>query len=130
MISNLKKSIMGTLQFSARFNGMRKAQEFIVYPLHAGNPALRLTIQSDTRIGYVYLEDGRVMLCPPVSSGAYNPHLALVAHADTLTAEELVLLKAHVLTTAGKSVGDNGIMTTDNSGALAVFGSGLDAEPQ
>lgn len=37
-ISNIKKGIMGTINFEAKFNGMRKPQEFVVYPPGQGRP--------------------------------------------------------------------------------------------
>ena len=32
MISNIHKNCMGTVSFDAKFAGMRKPQDFIVYP--------------------------------------------------------------------------------------------------
>lgn len=73
MIENIKKESTGTVSFDGKFKGMRKAQEFIVYPLHSGSSATSVQVQSDTRIGQIDLKSGVVALSPPIASGAYNP---------------------------------------------------------
>lgn len=125
MLTNVKKGIMGTIEFDAQFKGMRKPQDFIVYPLHAGGDPTRIKIQSDTRIGIICFTSGRVLMSPPVASGAHTAHLVNAKEVDKLSAEEVLLLKAAVFSTAGKSVGSNGIVTTDNSAASEVFDSAL-----
>jgi len=125
MISNFKKNCMGTVDFDGKFNGMRKVQTFIVYPMHSGEQTDRLTVQSDTRIGMIRLSDGKVIMSPSRPSGSYGIHLALAEYAGQLSAEELLLLKSNVMATAhgdaGRSI--NHMIGTDNSGALNVFGA-------
>lgn len=120
MITNIHKGSMGTIDFEGKFQGMRKVQDFCVYPIHAGQDASRLKIQSDTRIGYIDVQNGHVMLSPARAGGSFNHHLVLARHIDTLSGEELLLLKAKVFATAGGKVG-NVVMHTDNSGAIDVF---------
>lgn len=120
MISNIRKNIMGTCSFDGKFSGMRKAQDFIVYPIKSEDDAKRVTIQSDTRIGWVNLESGQVMLSPAKASGAYFHHLALAQKAGILSGEQLLMLKAQILGTASGKAGSNGIVFADNSGALGV----------
>jgi hypothetical protein len=122
MITNLHKNCMGTISFDGQFKGMRKPQEFICYPLHAGDPADRITIQSDTRIGFICTSDGRALVSPSRPSGSYFPHLSLATYAGQLDAAELLLLKAHILASASGRAGSNGIVVTDNSAALDIFG--------
>lgn len=124
-ITNIHRNIMGTTSFDAQFAGMRKPQEFIVYPMHAGRAADVIKIQSDTRIGLVCLDSGYVTMSKPRQGGAYGVHLAGAKLIDTLNAETLLMLKAHILASASGKAGTNGVMTTDNSGALEVFGSAL-----
>lgn len=69
-ISNVRKNIMGTASFDAKFDGMRKAQDFIVYPMK--DSAESALIQSDTRIGRINMQTGAVILSKPHSSGAYG----------------------------------------------------------
>lgn len=125
MITNIRKNRMGTVSFDGMFPGQRKAQDFIVYPLGAEDPGLRLLVQSDKRIGYIHTADGRVELCPSQPGGAYNHHLPLRQCLGKLPPEELLLLKGQVLATAHGQAGkaENGIVHADNSGALNVFGA-------
>lgn len=123
MLSNFHKNTMGTASFDGKFDGMRKAQEFITYPLKADDDVSKLMIQSDTRIGLVYLGDGRLYMSPSFPGGAYGHHLSLGKFLTPLTAEELLLLKSNVMATASGKAGDNGIIYCDNSKALDVFAS-------
>jgi hypothetical protein len=118
-LSNIRRNCMGTTSFDAKFKGMRKAQEFIVYPLKAGDDTKRVTIQSDTRFGYL-LMNGGVYLCPPVSSGANSLHSAKIAHIDTLSNDELTSIRDHIIRSANPKAGTNGIVHTDNSGAACL----------
>jgi len=120
MISNIRKNRMGTVSFDGKFDGMRKAQDFIVYPMKEAQAVAQ--VQSDTRIGRVDLETGAVLMSPPRDGGSYSVHLALGKLAGKLTAEELLLLKAQIFATAHGMAGTNGIVYCDNSGAADVFG--------
>lgn len=123
-IENLKTNCMGTLSFDGKFNGMRKTQDFIVYPMHKENRNDRIMIQSDTRIGYIYFDSGDVILTPPRSGGSYSVHLIYAKKIDQLTREELARLKFRLVQTAGDKVGNNGLhVVTDNSNAnkVAIF---------
>lgn len=124
-IEQTRVNCMGTLSITARFAGMRKSQEFILYPIKAGADTSRVMIQSDTRIGYIYLDSGRIALCTPVSGGAYQPHLMFVNDVDTLDASELAGLKFRLVQTASDRAGRNGVMVTDNSDAdkVEIFAS-------
>lgn len=119
MITNMHTNIMGTLSFDGKFMGMRKAQDFIVYPMHGESEWIK--VQSKTRIGGINLKSGEVKLCPPVQSGAYAQHLALIQHSGVLDSETLFTLKAHIMGTASGKAGTNGVVYTNNSGALEVF---------
>jgi len=121
MISNIRRNIMGTTSFDGMFPGMRKPQDFIVYPLHQGNEATHAKVQSDTRIGMIDLGNGQVIMSPPRAGGAYGVHLAQAKAAGKLSAEELLMLKAAIFASAHGKAGTNGIVYTDNSAALEVF---------
>lgn len=47
--------------------------------------------------------------------------MMLAANAGKLSAEDLLMLKAHIFSSANGKAGTNKIVYTDNSGALAVF---------
>lgn len=120
MITKFSKNCMGTLDIEAQFPGMRKPQNFIVYPMKSADVAI--TIQSDTRIGRIRLTDGKVSMSKPHASGAYAHHLALEAEViDRLDAATLLLLKAQLMTTASGRAGSNGLVFCDNSGALEAM---------
>ena len=123
-IENIKINCMGTLSFDGKFNGMRKSQDFIVYPMHKGDDADKIKIQSDTRIGYIMLNSGDVIMSPSRQGGSYFVHLAFAKKIDQLTREELAGLKFRLVQTAGDTVGKNAMhIVTDNSGAdlLKIF---------
>lgn len=120
-ITHIHRNIMGTVSFDGQFAGMRKPQDFMVYPIHAGVTTARVTIQSDNRMGVIYLACGTIEMSPPRANGG-NRDRSTWQRAGALTGEELLALKTGVMGTAGASVG---IMTTDNSGAAHAFGSAL-----
>jgi hypothetical protein len=118
-MENVKKNIMGTISFSHKFQGMRKAQEFIVYPKHECNDS-KLMIQSDTRIGILDAVTGKVTLSKPHSSGAYGHHLVI----DKLTAcqiddADLLTLRNAVIASGDNIVGQSFVKTC-NIGALTI----------
>jgi hypothetical protein len=122
MITNIHRNCLGTVSFDGKFGVMRKPQDFILYPTGPGGSTDRLTIQSATRIGYINTENGDVQLTPSRAGGAYFCHLMLCQLVGRLPTEELFLLKAQVMDSASGRAGTNGVVYTDNSGALEVFG--------
>lgn len=120
MITHMHTNLMGTLSFAAQFPGMRKAQEFIVYPMK--DTETTAVIQSDTRIGLINLETGKITLTPAHAGGAYFHHLQLEGRtAGKLDQAELFLLKAQIMSTASGRAGSNGLVYVDNTGAAEVF---------
>jgi hypothetical protein len=120
MISNIHRNIMGTISFDAKFDGMRKAQDFIVYPMKEN--ATEAVIQSDTRIGRVDLASGVVVLSKPRKGGAGFAQLMLgYVPGGQLSQDDLNNLKASIRDTAGARVGTHGVVS-DNSAAATVFG--------
>ena len=85
---------MRFLSVTAKFKGMRKPQDFTVYPFNAEEKDRM--IQSSTRIARVNLETGRMLISKPRSSGAYGVHLneALGAKWMDCPVETLDELKA------------------------------------
>lgn len=84
------KNKFGTLDIEAKFKGMRKEQDFNSYRKESNTD--KLTIQSDTRIGYIDIKTGEVSLCKPKANGAYFHDLMNVAVVDTISFEELTSL--------------------------------------
>lgn len=119
-LDNCTKNRLGTVSFDGLFQGMRKKQSFIVYPISNIHETGGIKIQSDTRIGFIDLSNGRVMLTPAIQSGAHNLHLRLVKFVGSLTGEDLFLLKANIASTSSKTAGTAGIQC-DNSRAIKVL---------
>ena len=119
MIKNFRKSGMGNILFDGQFSGMRKPQEFDVYPISADSKKTDITIQSDTRLGLVNLDTGLVRMTQSHPNGAHNPHLMLDRLIkEYLPKEELDALKTAIRGTAG-TIG-NGCVFADNIGAALV----------
>lgn len=112
---------MGTASINAKFPKMRKAQEFIVYPLKAGDDAKSIKIQSDTRMGSIDTTSGEVTLTKPYANGAGFIHLQVgKTHSFKLSEDDLEKVKAKVFSTADKEAGKSFVIT-DNSGAKNIF---------
>jgi len=112
---------MGTVSFIYKFAGMKKEQEFDVYPIDKNSNEKIIVIQSDKRIGRINLENGKVYLSKPHSGGAYFLHLSIdVLSESILHAEDLNILKSAIIKTAGELAGDNGIVYCDNSKANLI----------
>ena len=123
MITNCHRNILGTLSFDALFPGMRKASDFIVYPMHDSGTIIR--IQSDNRFGQIDLDTGACVLS--ANSGGSHAGAAWLTVCQirgtlgrfTLAEEERATLRQWVKSTGGVLVG-NSIVKTDNTGAIAL----------
>jgi hypothetical protein len=123
-ILGLSKNILGTTSIEMKISGMRKPQEFTVYPISSDDTDKIITIQSDTRIGRIDLKSGRGVMSQSHSSGAYFVHLQMDKLIPfTLTESDLEDLKAHIFKTAGSNVGSS-VVKSDNSGASRIFAKG------
>jgi hypothetical protein len=103
---------MGTVSFDGQFKGMRKPQDFVVYPMSEVTTCAK--IQADSRCGYIDLRTGEILL----AKGGYD--FGAVQPCDSLNSEELLLLKAAIMGTASAKAGTKSVVC-DNSGALDVF---------
>jgi len=121
MLTNFRKNCLGTTCFDAQFKGMRKAQDFDVYPL-SGTEVVQILVQSETRIGYINLKTGVVKMTKGFPGGAFNRHLAMATDIDKLNEEELFTLKTHIFASASGKAGNRGVYV-DNSAAIEVFTS-------
>lgn len=103
---------------------MRKAQEFVVYPMQTAGPIIR--IQSDTRFGELNLDTGEALLSPPESSYATSVHLSKAkalgtVRKCTISPDELQVLRGWLKSLAGPEVkGTAGVLRVDNTGALGL----------
>ena len=118
-ILNIRKNIMGTLSIELKIKGMRKSQDFIVYPITEN--AKQITIQSNTRIAAID-RNGKGLCSKSHASGAYFHHLQI----DKLipfefSKDDWRQVVEYLGLTEGKNVGDS-VVKTDNSGAKSIFG--------
>lgn len=120
MISNIKISNMGTVCFSGKFGRMTKPPEFICYPLGADADPTKVMVQSDTRIGHIWLKSGIVTMSPPKPGGAYGIHIHQAKQVAKLTGEELLMRKSQIIASASGKAGTNGMVVCDNSGAVSI----------
>lgn len=122
MITNCKKNIMGTVSFDGKFQGMRKPQDFIVYPMQDSGETI--TIQSDHRFGQIDLATGKGILSANRAQYANYVWLAMCVKSGLavkieLPAEDLQTLRQWIKSTGGIAVG-NACVISDNTGAMAL----------
>ena len=120
-VLNISKNRMGTISIDLKIKGMRKAQDFIFYPINKESKYIK--IQSDTRIAKLNL-DGVGFMSKPHKSGAYFHHLQM----DDLTPFKIERadwqqIVDYIGLTESKEAGkeENGGMFSDNSGAKSIF---------
>jgi hypothetical protein len=123
-IFGLSRNYMGTTDIEMKITGMRKAQDFSVYPIGKEDAGNVIMIQSETRIGQINLVKGVGVMSQSHSSGAYFVHLQMDKLTPfTISESDLENIKAQIFKTAGSNVGTRGIVT-DNSGASGVYAKG------
>jgi len=121
-MSKFRRNIMGTLSFDLKIGSMRKAQDFVVYPVSKGDDSIM--IQSDTRIGRINMSNGMGKMSQSHSSGAYGVHLSMDKLIPfQLEPSQLLELKEELAKTAGKNVGSS-VIKTDNEGAADFMAKG------
>jgi hypothetical protein len=124
-ITNCKKNCMGTISFDGLFKGMRKPQDFIVYPMQDSGE--NIAIQSDHRFGKIDLATGAGVLSENRAQYANHPWFQLCLLRGTavqiqLAAEDLQTLRGWIKSTGGPMVGGNNALRIfcDNTGAMAL----------
>jgi len=125
MIEKIKGNIMGTKSIIAKFPKMRKSQSFIVYPIAKDGNAKLIKIQSDTRMGQIDTETGKVIITKPYPNGAYFHHLQIgETQSFNLSDVDLQSLRMEIFASSNSEAGkeENGIMQSDNSGAINILG--------
>lgn len=121
-INNCHKNIMGTVSFEGLFSGMRKAQDFIVYPMQESSEEIQ--IQSDHRFGRIDLSTGKGVISANRANYANSVWLQLCEIHGTsksfeLDKEELQTLRQWIKSTGGLLVGES-FVKTENIGAIAL----------
>jgi hypothetical protein len=121
-IKNIGRCILGTAKFDAKFEGMRKEQNFTVYPM--AETSDKISCQSEGRWLEIEIATGNCWITSS-QSGHHNSWMLGLQKAwgkakqFTLDADQLEALKEGIRKTTGKSVG-NSVITTDNSQAHLI----------
>ena len=123
MIANIHKNCMGTASFDAKFGKMRKAQNFVTYPIHSDMNGETITIQSEHRFAIIKIASGEMLLSANHAQYANSMRLQMdiingKAERLTIDKTDLEPLLAFIRGTVGAMVGDNAMCVyTDNSKA-------------
>lgn len=126
MIENIHKNLMGTTSFDGKFGRMRKAQDFVVYPLQKGDSVKVIHVQSKNRWAEINLETNVLTLSASHShANSFALSLDIVkgkAEKVTMTKEELNPLLDHIRGTASPMAGGNNCLSMycDNSQANQI----------
>ena len=124
-ISNLHRNSLGTTSFDGKFSKMRKASDFIVYPLGEGEHNT-IAIQSNSRFGRIEIATGKLVLS---ASHTFANSVTLImdtlngkATTETLPQGDLDTLLGHIRGTASPMAGGNNVMRIycENSGASKI----------
>ena len=118
MITNIRKNIIGTTSFDAKFPKMRKSQNFIVYPMQDSGTII--TVQSTTRIGEIDLDTGKATMSKPRLGGSFTIHLAEKVDRFELPQEDVQNLRQWIKNTGGPLVHGGHHVFVDNTGAMAL----------
>lgn len=109
-VTNIRKNCMGTISFDAKLKGMRKPQDFVVYP----NPSPEaIMVQSENRVGKIV--GNKIYYC----QGAAFVFMG-VKPLQSDTIDNIDELLAAIRGTASQHAGTNGIVYCDNSTAANV----------
>jgi len=124
VINSIRKNRMGTISFNMLIKGMRKEQDFIVYPM--ASKTVEIMIQSGKRFGFLNAETGKGTLTANRANGAYSIDYSIDRMNNKLVEFEvsdldLQALKMQVFVSASSKAGDNGVIYTDNSGAKEII---------
>jgi hypothetical protein len=113
----VRKNELGTASIDMKLKGMRKAQEFDVYPIKTGDR--EVTIQSETRIGRLDLTTGKGYMSKSHPSGAYFVHLTMdKLEPFEFSSSDFSKVKKGIKGSSAK--GSSGVIYFDNTGAKSI----------
>jgi hypothetical protein len=121
LFTNIKKNIMGTISFDAKFAGMRKAQDFIVYPITDNK---QVHIQSENRFGIINLNNN-ILTLSANHNFANGMRLQIdiatnKAKINKINSEDLQELIDAIRGTGSKDLVGDSFVKVDNSVALSL----------
>lgn len=117
-VFSIEKNIMGTLDIIFKIKGMRKPQDFLLYPITKESKNLK--IQSNTRIAFLNLE-GKGKMSQSHQNGAFFHHFQMDKLTDfEFSQTDWQQIVDYIGTTQGDLVGSS-VVKSDNSGAKSIF---------
>ena len=125
-IISSRKNCMGTMSFTLKIGKMRKAEEFITYPIQRDNDGKKLWLQSSHRWAELNTESGEIVMSARRAQYACSAWLTsciLMGTAEYDKAErgQLNEILTAVRGTAGDMVGNNALhIYCDNSNASLI----------
>lgn len=123
-IDSIRKNCMGTISFNMMYKGMRKVDDFIVYPKSSDDTDAIIRIQSGRRFGQLDLNTGKsiIAVADNANSITLSMQIALkTAKCVMFTPEQCQQLKERILDTYSSKAGTNGIMYSDNTGVIGLI---------
>ena len=123
----MRKTCLGTMKFTLRLGKMKKAEEFITYPIQKDDSPLHVYLQSGHRWAILNTKTGEVELSARRAQYA-NDIWLVVCRArgtnefDRATPEQLSTMLDAIRATASPHAGGNNILSIycDNSNAALV----------
>lgn len=123
IISKLGRNCLGTVDIYMTLPGMRKEDDFCVYPISKGDQARVITIQSGNRFGKIDLSTGTGTMAkgPSANSITYiQAQIRGTMQTFTVTPEDVNKLKLEIFGTTDSMAGTS-FIHCDNSGAVNVL---------
>lgn len=123
-LDSIRKNCMGTISFNMMYKGMRKVDDFIVYPKSSDDTDSVIIIQSGRRFGKLDLNTGKSIIAvgDNANSITLSMQIALkTAKCVMFTPEQCQQLKERILGTYSSKAGTNGIMYSDNTGVIGLI---------
>lgn len=126
-ILGMKKNCLGTMDFTLRMGKMKKAEEFVTYPVQKDDNGDKVWLQSHHRWAELNTRTGEIELSARRAQYANSMWLMLckingTAESDKATKEQLEQICSAIRGTASPNAGGNNILSMycDNSNAGLV----------
>lgn len=122
----MRKNCMGTMSFMLRLGKMKKAEEFITYPVQKDDDGHVVFLQSGHRWANLLTKTGDIEVSARRAQYATSIWFAVckargTTETDRATPEQLETILSAIRGTASPKAGDNAIhMYCDNSNAALV----------
>lgn len=126
-IIGMKKGCLGTMDFTLKMGKMKKAEEFVTYPVQKGDNGDKVYLQSSHRWAELNTRTGEIEMSARRAQYANSMWLLVckingTAEKDKATAEQLEQICSAIRGTASPNAGGNNILSMycDNSNAALV----------